>query len=241
MNRIRLDLLNQLRRKDKTVRIIVKRFGKVDDGVSGEILGIINECYNRLQPHAVQIVDLHLFQRSSTMSAFLNDEKHRLGIATSHFDESFLATHDAWRGTPRIMVALNRLLGMSRLVRLGAIRHETAHTVLHGSLDYYIFPIPKGLMKLRRLKILSRQSAFDILYLVSIAVKDYEATRLLYERSYVEDQVAYSKHLLEPSEEDLQAWNLAQANRAARLMVLVSTLKMACCATPLMEDERYGG
>ena len=88
------------------VKIPVKRFGKVDEGLSGEILDILNECYSRLQPHDVQIVDLYLFQRSSTMNAFLSDEQGRLGIATSPLDASFLATHDAWRGTPRVMVAL---------------------------------------------------------------------------------------------------------------------------------------
>ena len=95
-------------------------------------------------------------------------------------------------------------------------------------------------MKLRELNLLPRQSILDILYLVSIAVKDYEVTRLLYERGYVEDHVAYSKYLLEPSSEELQAWNLAQTDKRATLLVLVSILKTVCCAAPLLEDERYG-
>ena len=202
------------------VKIVVKRFGKVDEGLLGEALGILNECYNRLQPHDVQIVDLYLFQRTSTMNAFLSDEKGRLGIATSPLDVSFLATHDAWRGTPRVMVALDRMLDLSKLIRLGAIRHEAAHTVLHGSLEYYIFSVPTGLMKLGRLNLLPRQSILDILYLVSITVKDYEVTRILYENGYVEDQVAYSKYFLEPSREDLQAWKLAQTDKRATLLVL---------------------
>jgi hypothetical protein len=229
-----------LRRKGEIVRIVVKRFGKVDDGLSGTILDLIKDCHNHLQPHTVQIVDLYLFQRSHTLNAFLNDEKRRLGIAISPFNASFLATHDAWCGTPRIMVALDKFSGLPSLVQSGAIRHETAHTLLHGSLDYYIFSIPKSLIKLERLKIISRQIVLDILYLVSIAVKDYEATRLLYRRGYVEDQAAYTKHNLEISNEDIEAWNLSKANRVTRLLVLVSLLKTACCAAPLMEDKRYG-
>lgn len=221
------------------VKIIVEKFGKINEGLSGEILDALNECYSRLQPHAVQIVDLYLFQQSSTMNAFLSDEKTRLGVATSPFDAYFMATHDAWRGTPRIMVALDTMLELSGLIRLGAIRHEAAHTVLHGSLEYYIFPIPTGLRS-GKLNFLSRQYMLDIVYLVSIAVKDCEVSRLLYGKGYLEDQVAYCKYLLEPSKDDLQAWSLAQMDRRARLLALVSILKTACCVVPLMEDVRYG-
>jgi len=45
---------------------------------------------------------------------------------------------------------------------------------------------------------------------------------------------------LEPSEEDHEAWKLSSKNKTARLLTLVSLLKTACCATPLLKDEIYG-
>jgi len=121
------------------------------------------------------------------------------------------------------------------------LHHEVAHTVLHGSLEYYSFSIPTLLFELKREGVVSRQIMGDLLYLVSIAVKDYEVTRFLYKNGYVDDQVAYNKYFLEPSEEDKKAWKLARKNKIARLLVLVSLLKTTCCAAPLLSDGRYGG
>jgi len=175
------------------------------------------------------------------MNAFIGGEKRNLGISTSAFEASFFAVHDAWRGTPRIMVAYDRMSALPKLVGVGALRHEAAHTVLHGSLEYYIFSFPTVLLKLERAGIISRKIAEDLLYLVSVAVKDYEVTRLLYEKRFVTDQFAYNRYFLEPSEEDREAWNIAKRNETARILVLVSILKTACCAAPLLKDERYGG
>jgi len=200
----------------------------------------MDECYNRTNADAVKIVDLYLFDKSSAMNALLADEKRKLGIATSAFEASFFAVHDAWRGTPRIMVAYDRMLTLPELVRVGSLHHEVAHTILHGSLEYYSFAVPTSLYKLENIGLVSRQIIWDLLYLVSIAVKDNEVTRLLYENGFLEDQVAYNKYLLEPSEEDHEAWKLSSKNKTARLLTLVSLLKTACCAAPLLKDAIYG-
>jgi len=220
--------------------VVVHEYGDVEDKFVGKVLEILNDCYNRINSGTVAIVDLYLFDRSSTMNAFLSEEKRSLRISTSAFESSFFAVHDAWRGTPRIMVAYDKTLGLPELVSAGGLHHEVAHTVLHGSIEYYSFTAPSSLLKLEREGIISRQIATDLLYLVSLAVKDYEVTRLLYEKRYVEDQIAYNKHFLEPSEEDHKAWNIAKENKPARLLVLVSLLKTAFCAAPLLKDGRYG-
>ena len=223
-----------------TVRIVSQRFGDLKESFVVEVLGIMDDCYNRINADAVKIVDLYLFDKSSAMNAFLVEEKRKLGIATSAFEASFFAVHDAWRGTPRIMVAYDRMLTLPELVRVGSLQHEVAHTILHGSLEYYSFAVPTSLFKLENEGLVSRQIIWDLLYLVSIAVKDYEVTRLLYENSFLEDQVAYSKYLLEPSEEDHEAWKLSSKNKTARLLTLVSLLKTTCCAAPLLKYAIYG-
>ena len=216
------------------------KFGDVEERFVEEVLEILNSCYERLGTHAVEIVDLYFFEKSSSMNAFMNDEKRKLGIETSALEESFLALHDAWHGTPRIMVACDKIFHVPELVWIGALRHEVAHTVLHGSLEYYSFPMPTCLLGLERKGVVFRQIARDIVYLASVAVKDYEVTRLLYEKGFVADQLAYNEYYLKPSEEELEAWKLAEKNKTAALLFLVSALKTACCATPLVKDERYG-
>ena len=198
------------------------------------------QSHSKEECGTVKIVDLYLFDRSSRMNAFLSEEKRKLGIKTSAFEASFFAVHDAWRGTPRIMVAYDRMLTLLELVRVGSLHHEVAHTILHGSVEYYSFAVPSFLLKLLDEGLFSKQIVGDLIYLVSIAVKDYEVTRLLYGNGFLEDQAAFCKYLLEPSEEDREAWKLSKRNETARLLTIVSLLKTACCAAPLLDDAIYG-
>jgi len=100
--------------------------------------------------------------------------------------------------------------------------------------------VPIPLLELEREGVTSAQMMRDLVYLSSIAVKDCEATRFLYEKGYVEDQVAYVEYYLKPSEEERKAWKLSEKNKTARLLFLVSLLKTTCCAAPLLKDERHG-
>ena len=72
-----------------------------------------------------------------------------------------------------------------------------------------------------------------ISYLVSIAVKDFEVTELLSEKGYVEDQIAYSNHVLRTSNEDLDAWQLSKGNPAGMALCLAGRLKDAACLVAL--------
>jgi len=221
-------------------KIVVSRFnGVVDEEVDG-IVKVMEECYSRLAPHDVTLVDLYVFDRSSSLEAFLAKESSEVDVASAPFDELFFAIHDAWRGTPRIALCFERMRGLPKLVQVGGIRHEVGHSVLHGSLSYYFLSLPPGLLGLMDRFSLSLEYATNLLYLVSIAVKDYEVTRLLHERGYVEDQVAYAKHLLTVSEDDLLAWRMAQGKPLTEILCLTSGLKAPGCAVPLIFNKTHG-
>jgi hypothetical protein len=222
------------------VRIVLHAFGTVEDEFTHAVLEIFRNFYNRIAVGAVELMDLYLFEKASLMNAFIDQEKRNLGIATSSFETRFLAVHDAWHGTPRIMVACDTVFYLPELVRLGCIHHEAAHTVLHGSLEYYMFSTPIFPASLKEKIVVLRQVLGDVLYLVSVAVKDYEATRLLLNNGFIKDQVAYNKYILKPSEEDVDAWNLARKNKIAQVLFLLALLKTACCAAPLLNDQKYG-
>ena len=226
--------------KKKQPRIIVSRFGEVKGREIDHVIKVMEECCGRLMPHEVAIVDLYVFERSSSVKAFLTREYKQVGVASAPFDEQFFAMHDAWRGTPRIILCLERMKNLSRLVRLGGIRHEVGHSVLHGSLQYYLIPLPPVLLELADRFTLSQEYITNILYLISIAVKDYEVSRLLYERGYVNDQVAYAKHLLVTSESDILSWKMSRGNPLAEILCLISCLKSASCAAALLDDEKFG-
>lgn len=218
-------------------KIVISRFGKVDDQKVNKIVRIMQECYNRLAPHEVDVVDLYVFERSSAAEAFLAEESRRVGVASSSFDELFFITHDAWRGISRIIICLERMKRLPTLAQKGGIRHEVGHSVLHGSPRYYIITIPPALQDLAKRFKLSRQYVTDMLYLISIAVKDYEVSRLLHKHGYIKDQIAFAKHVLAPTESDKISWEISRAKVDAGALCLASYLKPIGYATPFLVNE----
>ncbi|MBO3803815.1 MAG: hypothetical protein JTT11_08130, partial [Candidatus Brockarchaeota archaeon] len=220
------------------VKIVPRKFGFVKDEFVECVKGVMEECYRRLGACDVPCVDLYLFEGASRMSAFFSGEKRLLGIESKGLEEAFAAQHDAWRGTSRISICVERIGAMPEEVRIGTIRHEVGHSVLHGSLEHYL--IPPALVERASAK-MPWERARIFLYLVSIAVKDYEVTRLLYRKGYVEDQVAYALSSIGASEEDKLAWLISENDPAARAICAASRLKEVCCAAPFLGDERFGG
>lgn len=161
------------------VHIVIHKYGRVREEEAAKIVEVMGECYTRLRPHKVSFVDLCLFERSSSMEAFFARERGVVGVATAPFDEEFFAMHDAWRGIPRISVCLERVRNLPELVKIGGIRHEVGHSILHGELQYYLLPHLPSLMEIENRFNLPAEYSRNLLYLVSIAVKDYEVTRLL--------------------------------------------------------------
>lgn len=223
------------------VRIIISKYGRIPDEELSQIIGIIEECYVRLMPHEVSLVDLYVFESFSLAEPFAMEEYASLGVsATPYLEEKFFAMHDAWRGIPRITLFLDRLRVLPEVVRVGGIRHEVGHTVLHGSLEYYLLALPAPLIRAIEEFNLPLEYAKNILYLVSIAVKDYEVTRLLYSRGYINDQVEYVKFLLKNNEEETLSWRLSSGNSLLEALHLASLLKVLGCAAPLLADENFG-
>ena len=224
---------------DRLVRIFVSRFGKIDEEELHRFVELMEECYGRLEPHEVELVDLYVFERSSSVGAFLARESEEVGVVSARFEDSFFAMHDAWRGTSRIVLCVERMGALPRRVQEGGIRHEVGHSVLHGDLRYYILPVSSALLELADRLDFPSGYATNLHYLVSIAVKDYEVSRLLTGRSYIEDQLAYARHLLTVSESERLSWQISGGEPLAEVMCLVSCLKAISCAVPFVLDERY--
>ncbi len=197
-----------------------------------EIRGNLEECYPRLGPRLPERVEVRLFDTSAQLAAFLDSEKAELGITTSG-DDAFICSHDAWHGSPRLLICIERLFALSSLARLGTLRHEAAHTVLHGALAYYVFRIPPDCLELVKAEDMDLTVLQQVLYYCAIAVKDFEVTRLLLHQEYRECQVAFAAVQFLPSDEDKLAWLLAKSHPQARLLFFTGQLKMLLLGWPL--------
>lgn len=215
------------------MNIVIQKLGEIPEESVRDILAIIHECYERLEPHEVEILELFLFSDRSNMNSFYSRERSALHVVSENLGESFIAMHDAWRGTSRIGVCMSGIKGLPLLIRIGTLRHEVAHSVLHGSLEYYVFPLSAPQIQAAKRFGLSKEYSFNLLYLISIAVKDFEVARLLSGKGYVEDQLAYSNHVLGTSKEDLDAWQLSKGNPASMALCLAARMKDAACLIAL--------
>jgi len=211
--------------------------GRIPWGAKREVAGVLRDCYRRFGSRVPYKVEVHIVDTEITMRDFLKEEKFKLGITTSG-DEEYICSHDAWRGYPRIMFCFEKLAKLNRLARLGAVRHEAAHSVLHGSLEYYIFRIPEDCRHTAMIKAIDSAVLDQALYYLSVAVKDFEATRFLVQHDYISCQFAFALEWLQASEEDRLAWNAAKANRQAKFVYQTALLKPTLFAHPLLALPR---
>jgi hypothetical protein len=211
----------------------VERHGRILDEEARDILSFLEECYGRVRPVGLDLVEIVLFENDLLWRSHMAAERRRARVTSSDFDDAFIATHDAWTGIPRISISLDRRKALARPVWEGALRHEAGHSILHGSLEYYVFPMPKALLDVAHEFHTLTSHLTDILYLLTVAVKDMEVTKLLVSNGYVEDQAAYARFVMKPTEQDQYAWDLSSIAAEARVLCLVGRLKDVAAATVL--------
>ena len=211
--------------------------GRIPRGAKREVAGSLRECYRRFGSRVPYKVEVHIVDSETTMRDFLKEEKFRLGITASS-DEESISSHDAWRGYHRMIFCFERLAKLNRLARLGAVRHEAAHSVLHGSLEYYIFRMPEDCRHIAMIKGIDSTVLEQVLHRLSAAVKDFEATRFLVQHEYIGCQFAFALEWLQPSELDKAAWKSVEANRQAKFVYETALLRPTLFAHPLLALPR---
>lgn len=200
--------------------ICITRRGEIPQPVVDEILSVIGECYQVIGEPMTGSTDLYVLEKS--------------------VEETFFATHDALHGKPTISVYVDKFLEMPRLVALAGIKRQAAHSVLHGSPEYYLIRVPQDLIRAMKQYNLPQGCANGFLYSAGMAAKEYEVTRLLYAKNYVEDQVAYAKYILVPNAEEVLAWKIALRDKLEKIFHLTSIIRDISCAVPLTQDEQVG-
>jgi len=215
-------------------RILLKVKGASKSDVE-HILQVITDCYANL-PHNLDAVEVNIFQNTSDALSFLSAQSKAAGVKSSSFDEDFYAYHHAWLGLPSITLSVEKLNTLPPELADACIRHEVAHSVLHGEIRYYVIPIPPPYRRLKEVCGLSDEYLLDLTYLTAVAVKDYEATKLLYSHNYRVDQLQYAEHLLEEGFETT-LWKIVEHHPKAKALFLTSSLKVPFCIKPLLDQQ----
>jgi hypothetical protein len=211
--------------------------GGIPWGIKKEVEGTLRDCYRKFGSRVPYKVEAFIVDKEATMRAFLREEKFRRGI-TIRDDDVSVCSHDAWCGYPRIIICYEKLIQFSKLARPGAVRHEAAHSVLHGSLEYCIFKMPEECLRTAMIKGVDPAVLDQALFSLSVAVKDFEATKFLVGYGYIECQFAFGLESLQLSEQEKAAWKSARENRQTRFTYLINLLKPILFAHPLLAIPR---
>lgn len=170
-------------------------------------------------------ISIYLWEKQKDFQEFDAREKAELGVVTAG-ESDFLATHEAWRGTPRIHIALEKIRGIPEDVVRGVVQHEIGHALLHGRAEFYHFRFSAPLQEAARSAGLDFPMLQELVYLLSIAIKDEEVVRLLGEAGLGFYQIRLLEYLLEDTEEEQRAWDLIRDHPALRLLGLAAFLKI---------------
>ncbi len=198
----------------------------IDEGFLTEIRYWANEVLERTSfPDSSPALQLMVWKTLNEFQAFSRSEKEALGVATGGETE-FLATHDAWRGYPRIHICQERLKEIPRSVIQGIIHHEIAHALKHGALEFYTFTFTKGLQEAARSNGMDMPLLQQCNYFLSVAIKDREVIQWLAQVGLGLSQVALLRHLLSETEEERQAWEVIRDSGPLHKIAWAAFLKV---------------
>lgn len=177
-----------------------------------------------------------LWKSLRELSAFYQREKKELGVVTGE-EADFLATHEAWRGYPRIHVCEEKVKDLPLSVLRGVLHHEIGHALHHGSPEFYTFRFSKALQEAGTSCGLDFQALQQCVYFLSIAIKDHDVVRWLSGIGLGTGQAALMEHMMRDTQEEAQVWKLVRAEPAPRKIVLAALLKTLLPVETLVFEE----
>ena len=196
--------------------------GSLPEGVEEHILQLLEGCYQSIS-YPQPWVEVRVVDTLENLKRLWEADRRRAGV-TDFAEEGFLSLYDAWEDFPRITLCWQRLAPLEQLLREGVLRHEAAHSLLHNQLEYYKFNLPAEIVSTARQRGFTQDLLRTILYLVSIAVKDMEATALLVHHGFLSCQEALALYQLQVEEEEF-AWQLIKEQPVGRVLYFAVQLK----------------
>lgn len=173
------------------------------------------------------------------MKIFLDREAQSAGVERGFAEVEFSSYHWAWEGWPCIAVCADVCNHQDITVWKGEIEHESAHSILHGELAYYSFLPPLEFVNVLEANEFDDKLRHLIFYYLTMAIKDYEVTRLLVKHGVLENQIRMHRFHLERSHEEKTIWDNLQkrVDPKVEIIATINDLKILASALPLLEHN----
>jgi len=208
--------------------------GDISGSFKKEVSEVLNDCYGRFSEKVPYKIEIYAFDTEDNLASFLRDEKFKLGLSFNTIDDASACTYEVLRGYPRLLVCQERLAKYGKQARAGAMRHEAAHTILHGALEYSIFQIPADCRHTAMVKGIDNEKLEEVFFQLSLGIKDFEATRFLIQHDYISCQFHYAMEWIKPSEDDKDAWTISRTNRQTKFIYESALMRPILFTDPLL-------
>jgi hypothetical protein len=209
-----------------TTQIEIVPYDGICAGFLDQIHTWVNEVVERADLTSTPpYIRLTIWKNNKGLEDFYHQEKKELGIVTGE-ESGFLATHEAWRGYPRIHICHERLKGVPDSVIRGVLHHEIGHALFHGSMEFYTFRFANRLQQIASFKGLELPHLQQCVYFLSVAIKDWEVVQWLTEIGLGSDQKSLLEYIIKDTEEERQVWGVAQHSPVAKKIAMAAFLKV---------------
>lgn len=215
------------------VELNVVTRGSVSGGVKNEVVSTVKDCYKHFGSQVPYKLEILLTDSEAILRDYLRQEKFNQGIIEDEVYDD-ICLYDNLRGFPRITISMEKLSQFKKQARQGIIRHQAAHSALHGSLEYRIFKIPDECRQIAMVKNIDNLTLENAIYKLSLAIKDCEATKLLVEHGYVNCQLALALEWIQPTNGIGSPQKVAQIDRQEKFINQIALLKPILFAHPLI-------
>jgi hypothetical protein len=203
-------------------QIEIVSYGGIDKDFPAQVRSWAGEVLKKSDSDYLRIT---IWKNNEELQAFFHHEKQELGVVTGE-EIDFLATHEAWRGYPRIHISRERIMGISDAVMKGALQHEIAHASLHGRPEFYEFRFSSKLQEAGSAGGFDMTLFQECVYLLSIAMKDVDVVKWLSESGLGHGQQELLEYLMMDTEEEKQVWKIARHSPVYSKMALTALLKI---------------
>lgn len=206
--------------------------GHVSGGGKNDVVNILKDSYRQFRYQLPYKVEVLITDSEAILKDYLRQERFRSGVIE---DESLdgVCLYDALKGYPRISISLEHLQQYSKQARPGILRHQAAHSVLHGSMEYRIFRIPDDCKQVSSIKGIEIAVLEDVLKKLSVAVKDCEASKFLVNQNFINCQVAFVLEWIQTLQV-IAPGKPPKFDRQSKFLYQISLLRPILLAHPLI-------
>ncbi len=209
-----------------TAQIEIVRYDGMDKGFLSQIQTWVKNVLEKADPSSTPpYLRLTIWKNIKDLQEFYDQEKEDLGIVAGE-ESGFLATHEAWRGYPRIHICHERVKGVQDAVIEGVLHHEIGHALFHGSMEFYTFKFTDRLQEAAKLNGFDLHLLQQCVYFLSIAIKDWEVIQWLTKIGLGPCQKSLLEYMMEDTEEEQKAWGLAKHSPVIKKIAIAVLLKI---------------